>query len=126
MHSSGWALIWLNTKRYRNTYQELREEFLCNSYIVAFAARSISYDLSSFYAAEEGIVPGLTLAFQAWPAARRRMRLFNHIGRSQEPAFQFDVAPRLADVVVEIGLVLALHLAFALGVVLTLSAFGIA
>jgi hypothetical protein len=53
------------------------------------------------------------------------MRLFNHIRRSDQPPLQLDTMPHVREVIVEIGLVLAVHLAFALAVALALNAFGI-
>lgn len=49
-----------------------------------------------------------------------------HLASRSSRAISNADTPRSGDVVFEIGLTLALHLAFALAVVLTLTAYGIA
>jgi hypothetical protein len=53
------------------------------------------------------------------------MKLFDQLRRSESSALRLDGAPQAGDVIIEIGLVLAVHLAFALAVGLTLNALGI-
>jgi hypothetical protein len=52
------------------------------------------------------------------------MRLFNQQRRLERSVPQVEGAPSAGDVIVEIGLVVALHLAFALAVTLTLNGYG--
>jgi hypothetical protein len=88
-------------------------------------SRSISYERRALYAAKER-------AHAAAGAARRKMK--RRIGFSQHPKTAYDAGgrepalegPRIADVTFEIGVMLALHLAVAFAVVMTLRAFGIA
>jgi hypothetical protein len=54
------------------------------------------------------------------------MRLFGHTDRTERPALPAEATPQAADVAIEIGLVLAVHLALAVAVVLTLNACGMA
>jgi hypothetical protein len=44
--------------------------------------------------------------------------------RLEHSAIDLDAKPRAHDVIVEIGLVVAVHLAFALAVAFTLNSFG--
>jgi hypothetical protein len=53
------------------------------------------------------------------------MRSFDRL-HPEHPAAQLKAAPRAREMLLEIGLVVAVHLAFALAVVLTLDTFGIA
>lgn len=52
------------------------------------------------------------------------MNILGHQHRSEDSAIQGDAAPEAGKVIVEIGLVVALHLALALAVALTLNALG--
>jgi hypothetical protein len=54
------------------------------------------------------------------------MRSFTRLRHPERLAVQLEAAPQAREVLLEIGLIMAVHLAFALAVALTLSTFGIA
>jgi hypothetical protein len=96
-------------------------EILRHSYAAFTPTRSISYGVIGSYPAKEAVMPGVTVCSMVrFGISRSR----NDIARTGSPVA--PAAPRVGEVVFEIGLVLALHLAFAVGVLLTLNAYGAA
>jgi len=55
----------------------------------------------------------------------RQMRLLGHEHGTEWSALELEALPRAREVIVDIGFVMAVHLAFAVAVVLTLDAFGL-
>jgi hypothetical protein len=128
-------------------------DFLGNSYDAPFRVRSISYGVNAFYAAEgEGHVRPVADGRRFGSGGRvHRLRapdracLGRVVSRSDLPRSGVDtvaprdiaaatwptlpqeqqVVPQASDTLVEIGIILALHLAFALAVLVTLDAFGV-